>query len=230
MPKYRFPELIGIPPSETPEGLVSLGGDLSVETLMEAYRRGIFPWPICPQESSTSDLGELPMTWFSPSPRAILELSELHISKTLKKAQKICDFRFTVDEAFQQVIESCARAKRPLQSGTWITEEMNQAYIRLHLAGFAHSIEVWEGSELVGGIYGVDIDGAFAGESMFYQKPNASKLAILFLMNRLHDRGLDWMDIQMLTPHMAALGAREVSRDEFLGKLAATRARGLKLF
>lgn len=139
-------------------------------------------------------------------------------------------FKITIDQAFDQVIEVCSKVPRAGQDGTWITPSMIRAYKILHKEGQAHSVEVWEGDYLVGGLYGVDAGGTFAGESMFYIRPNASKIAVIHLMNHLHERGLEWMDIQMLTPHMEALGAKEISRDDFLVKLEETLARNLKLF
>src|SRR5262249_20365536 len=131
---------------------------------------------------------------------------------------------------FEEVIQACSQVPRPGQDGTWITPEMVHAYIELHGLGHAHSVEVWEGSKLIGGIYGVETGGAFAGESMFYRKPNASKLALLYLIELLKSRGASWMDIQMLTPHMKALGATEIKRDDFLKELSRVHALGLRLF
>jgi leucyl/phenylalanyl-tRNA--protein transferase len=221
MPLYRFPDLRGVPPEKTPEGIVALGGDFGPENLMEAYRKGIFPWPVSE---------EYPNTWFSPAPRAILDFSKLHIPRSLKQAQKRAPYTFTRDRSFPDVIRECSRVPRPGQRGTWITRALTDAFCELHRVGFAHSIEAWEGDQLVGGLYGVDVDGAFAGESMFHLKPNASKLALLHLIEHLQSHGIDWMDIQMLTPHLVQLGAYEISRDDYLERLAATRARGLKPF
>ena len=204
-----------------PEGLVGVGGNLRTSTLLEAYRRGIFPWPI----------EGYPLTWFSPAERALLFFSELHVPRSLARERRTTTLRLTIDAAFAAVIRACAEAARPGEEGTWINPQMIAAYCHLHRLGHAHSVEAWdEEGELVGGIYGVDADGAFAGESMFYKRPNASKLALLHLVEHLSARGLDWMDIQVLTPHMQRLGARNVTRDEFLARLAAARRRGLKLF
>ncbi|MGZ3689329.1 MAG: leucyl/phenylalanyl-tRNA--protein transferase [Bdellovibrionota bacterium] len=208
------------PRQTTEEGILALGGDLEPETLLLAYRQGIFPWPI----------EGYPLAWFCPPKRAVLELERLHIPRSLAKVAKKTPFRFTIDQAFDEVIAACAEASRPGQPGTWITPEMLDAYRVLHRLGRAHSVEAWEDQELVGGIYGVDAGGAFAGESMFFRKPYASKLALLHLLEHLRARGLEWIDIQMLTPHMEALGAREISRDAFLRKLSQTQARGLTLF
>ncbi len=202
------------------QGIVAVGGSLSIERLTSAYRRGIFPWPV----------EGYPMLWFSPDPRAILEFDRLHLGRSLRKSMKRSEFTVTVDEAFKQVIIACGRVPRPGQDGTWITPELLRAYVKWHEAGAAHSIEVWERGMLVGGLYGVEVDGAFSGESMFHARPDASKFALLYLVQWLQSRGLEWMDIQMLTPHMEALGARAIPRSAFLKKLTQTHALGLKLF
>lgn len=208
-------------PELTPaDGIVGFGGNLSAEVLLAAYRKGIFPWPM--------EGVELP--WFCPARRAILELEALHVSRSLKKAQKKLGFTFTLDQAFERVIRECAQSPRPGQDGTWITPEMIDAYVVLHLKGHAHSVEVWQEENLVGGLYGVDSGGVFSAESMFYRQPNASKLALLYLMDHFESRGLKWMDIQVMTPHMKVLGAREISRKVFLRRLRETQALGLRLF
>jgi leucyl/phenylalanyl-tRNA--protein transferase len=216
MALIRFPD----PRYATPEGLVALGGELRAENVLEAYRRGIFPWPI----------EGLPLPWFCPPERAILEFKELHISRSLARERRRTRLRFTIDRNFGAVIEACARVMRAGERGTWITPGVIKAYTELHRRGHVHSVEAWEEDALVGGLYGVDADGAFAGESMFYLRPNASKLALLFLIEQLSGAGLDWMDIQMMTPHMRTLGAKLITRDRFLERLKETRARGLKLF
>ena len=172
----------------------------------------------------------LPLLWFSPAERGVLEFASLHVPRSLGSARLRQPFRLSVDADFPGVIAGCASTPRPGQDGTWITDEIVEAYVRLHRLGIAHSVEAWAGTRLVGGLYGVEVDGAFAAESMFYREANASKLALLHLVERLSARGLDWLDIQVLTPHMARLGARAVPRELFLGRLAATRARGLRLF
>jgi leucyl/phenylalanyl-tRNA---protein transferase len=196
--------------------IVALGDTLSVDILRDAYRHGIFPWP---HEG-------LPLPWFSPRRRALLFFDEMHIGRTLQKARKSAQFRFTVDQSFQDVIRACSEAPRPGQDGTWISDEIVDAYVQFHHAGGAHSVEVWDGEELVGGLYGVDAGGAFTGESMFHRAPNASKLALLFLIDRLREHGIKWIDCQVMTPHMRALGAREVSRPKFLDLLAAAQSKG----
>lgn len=219
----RFPD----PKFSTAEGIVAVGGNLAPENVLEAYRQGIFPWPI----------EGLPLVWFCPQERAILDFADLHIPRSLRSTSRRTNLQFTIDRDFQSVIRACARIPRAGESGTWITPEVIRSYTKLHRLGFVHSIEAWETSgeglgsaTLVGGLYGVDADGAFAGESMFYLRPNASKLALLFLIEHLKRRGLSWIDIQMMTPHMQALGAKLISRERYLEKLAETRARGLRLF
>jgi leucyl/phenylalanyl-tRNA--protein transferase len=216
MPVRSFPD----PRSADADGIVAVGGDLHPETLMLAYRQGIFPWPV----------QGLPLLWFCPAERAVLEFAGLHVPRSLGRARRLSRLRFTIDGAFARVIKACAATPRPGQAGTWITQEIVAAYDRLHRIGSAHSVEAWSGARLVGGLYGVEVDGAFAAESMFYHEPNASKLVLLHLVDHLRQRGLDWMDIQVLTPHMVRLGARAIPRAAFLRKLRATRARGLVLF
>ncbi|PYS88835.1 MAG: leucyl/phenylalanyl-tRNA--protein transferase [Acidobacteria bacterium] len=216
MALIQFPD----PRTAAHEGILVLGGELNARNLLNAYRQGVFPWPI----------DGWPLTWFCPEERAILEFKDLHVPRSLRRAQRRAPFRFTIDRNFSAVITCCANIRRTSEQGTWITPQMRRAYCALHQAGHAHSIEAWAGDELVGGLYGVDAGGAFAGESMFHLRSNASKLALLFLIEHLQARGLDWLDVQVMSPHMAALGAKEISRDEFLVKLAEARARGLKLF
>lgn len=207
-----------IDPADAIDGIVALGGPLTTTNLLRAYRRGIFPWPI--------DDNILP--WCCPEERGILEFNELHVPRRLARTRH--QFHFTIDRSFDQVIARCATVRRKHESGTWITRQMIRAYCGLHEQGEAHSVEVWEDAELVGGLYGVDAGGAFAGESMFSLRSNASKLALLFLIEHLKERGLDWLDIQMVTPHLEALGAKTISRADFLKKLAATQQRKLILF
>ncbi len=216
MVRANFPD----PSTATPEGIVAVGGQPDPKLLAEAYANGIFPWPV----------EGYPLLWFSPPERGILNFDELHVSRSLAREVKRARFRFTFDRAFERVISACALSSRADGEGTWITNEMQRGYVEFHKVGHAHSVEAWEGEHLVGGLYGVDAGGAFAGESMFYLRPNASKLALLFFVEHLKARGLDWLDIQVMTPHMKALGARLISRDDFLERLARTRRRGLSLF
>ncbi len=201
--------------------IIGFGGDLTVENLSTAYRNGIFPWHI----------EGLPLPWFCPEKRAVLEFAELHIPRTLRKEYRKTDFTMTIDKNFRAVIENCTKAKRTHESGTWITANFIEAYTKFHVAGDAHSVEVWdETGELVGGLYGVDAGGVFCGESMFFNRPNTSKLALLFLIEHLKERGVTWLDTQVMTPHFRVLGAKEISREEFLDKLESTQAKNLKLF
>jgi len=220
MPVTQFPD----PRNAPPDGLLALGGDLHPDTLFQAYSQGIFPWPM--------DIGRQKgaLAWFSPDPRAVLVFKDLHLPASLVRARRQSPFRTTCDQAFKEVIEACASTPRPDQKGTWITHPMLEAYIGLHERGLAHSIEVWDEKELVGGIYGVEVRGVFAGESMFHVKSNASKFALLALIEKIREQGAEWMDIQMLTPHMEKLGAKEITRDRYLEMLQQAQARGLKLF
>ena len=202
------------------DDIVGVGGRLDPETLLRAYRRGIFPWPV----------EGLPLLWFCPRERAILDFSRLHVGRSIARARRRSTLRFTVDAAFDAVIRACADTPRPAQDGTWITDEIVSAYTRLHELGVAHSAEAWRGRDLVAGIYGVAVDGAFAAESMFHRESDASKLVLLHLVDHLAAAGLDWIDIQVMTPHLERLGAHVVSRGQFLARLTRTRARGLVLF
>lgn len=202
------------------DDIVGVGGDLEPATLLRAYRQGVFPWPV----------EGLPLLWFCPRERAILELDHLHLGRSLARARRRTTLRFTIDAAAPAVIRACAGAPRPRQDGTWITPEIIAAYTRLHRLGSVHSAEAWRGERLVAGVYGVDADGTFAAESMFHREPDASKLALLHLLEHLRARGLDWIDVQMMTPHLARLGARTIPRAQFLRLLARTRARRLLLF
>jgi leucyl/phenylalanyl-tRNA--protein transferase len=200
--------------------VVAFGEDLQVETLRDAYRHGIFPWP---HEG-------MPLPWFSPRRRTVIIFDELHVGRTLRKAQKRSELTFTIDRAFGDVIRECASTKRPDQDGTWIEPYIIEAYTRFHVAGDAHSVEVWNGERLVGGLYGIDAGGVFTGESMFHREPDASKLALLFLIEHLRSRGATWLDCQVMTPHMVAIGAREITRARFLAMLAAAQEKALRLY
>jgi len=200
--------------------IIGFGGELTIENLRKAYRAGIFPWYI----------EGLPQPWFCPERRAVLEFSELHVPRTLRKEWKKTDYTFTIDKDFRQVIENCAATKRVHESGTWITKNFIESYCKFHAAGDAHSVEVWENKNLVGGLYGVDAGGVFCGESMFHHVPNTSKLALLFLIEHLNQRGATWLDIQVMTPHFEVLGAKEIQREEFLNKLEKTQKLAVKLF
>jgi leucyl/phenylalanyl-tRNA--protein transferase len=207
-------------PRYAPSDVVAMGEDLRVETLREAYRRGIFPWPH----------DGMPLPWFSPRRRAVIFFDELHVGRSLRKTQKRAPFTFTFDRDFAAVIRACAASARPDQDGTWIGPKIIAAYEILHATGDAHSIEAWHRDTLAGGLYGIDAGGTFTGESMFYREPDASKLALLFLIDHLRERGSTFLDCQVLTPHMEALGAREIQRGKFLNLLAEGQAAGRRLF
>jgi leucyl/phenylalanyl-tRNA--protein transferase len=207
-------------PRYAPSDVVAMGEDLRVPTLREAYRKGIFPWPH----------DDLPLPWFSPRKRALLFFEELHVGRSLRKQQKRSPYRFTIDGDFRSVIRACAQSDRPDQDGTWIAPAIITAYTRFHDAGDAHSVEAWAGEQLVGGLYGIDAGGVFTGESMFHRAPDASKLALLYLIDHLRERGAKFLDCQVMTPHMEALGAREVRRTQFLDLLADAQSQGLTLF
>lgn len=209
-----------IDPAQAIDGIVAVGGPLTTTNLLRAYCNGIFPWPY------SDDI----LPWCCPEERGILDFNELHIPRRLARTRQQSTFSFTIDRAFPEVITHCATVRRNHESGTWITRRMIRAYCELHEKGHAHSVEVWEGHDLVGGLYGVDACGTFAGESMFSLRSNASKLALLFLIDHLREQGLDWLDIQMVSPHLEALGAKAVSRAEFFEKLRATQERKLILF
>lgn len=201
--------------------IVSLGDPLTVENVRDAYRLGIFPWHI----------DGMPLPWYCPSKRAILEFSGLHIAKSLERARRRSKFEFTIDRDFRAVIQNCSNVKRADKGGTWITPEFVDIYCKLHAEGIAHSVEAWdENGEIVGGLYGIDAGGIFCGESMFHTASNASKLALLFLIEQLKERCSTWLDVQVMTPHLKSLGAKEISRAVFLSKLKKTQELQLRLF
>lgn len=190
---------------DEPNGLLAIGGDLSPQRIINAYAHGVFPW--------YSD--EQPLMWWSPNPRAIIPINAIKINRTLKKFLNKTPYHVSINMAFEQVINYCADAPFRKQ-GTWIVEEMIDAYCQLHKLGFAHSIEVWDDNQLVGGLYGVAIKGHFSGESMFYVIPNASKVALVTLANLLASRQLSYIDCQLTNPFLEDMGCIEVSRDEFI--------------
>jgi len=201
--RLRFPD----PHRADADGLVAIGGDLSVPRLLLAYRSGIFPWTVNP------------VTWWSPDPRAILELDGFHVSRSLEKVIRRGEFQITVNRAFREVMMGCA-APGPGRRDTWITSEFLEAYTSLHEQGNAHSLECWLDDRLVGGIYGVAIGGFFAGESMFHTVSNASKVALFHLVEHLREREFELFDIQMLTPITSRLGGVTIPRAEYLRRLA----------
>jgi leucyl/phenylalanyl-tRNA---protein transferase len=202
--RLRFPS----PGLADEEGLVAIGGDLSVPRLLLAYRSGIFPWTVDP------------VTWWSPEPRAIFELDGFHVSHSLARVIRKGLFRTTMDQAFQRVMEGCAAPARGRRS-TWITPEFVAAYMEMHRHGHAHSLECWQGERLVGGIYGVALGGLFAGESMFHRVSDASKVALYYLLEHLRRQGFTLFDIQMLTTITARLGGITIPRSAYLRRLAA---------
>lgn len=201
------------PPVETAteDGLVAVGGDLEVDTLIEADRHGIFPWPISL---------DFPLAWFSPDPRGILEVEELHLPKSFVKFLKKNNFRVTFNQSFNEVIRQCARARRKNQPSTWITPDIIQGYEKLFLEELAYSVEVWDEDQLVAGLYGVCMGDFVSGESMFTKSTGASKLALYHLILRLKERGISWIDTQMVTPVVEGFGGKYISRPEFLSRLA----------
>ena len=195
------------PQTATPEGLVAIGGDMSVPRLLLAYRSGVFPWTVDP------------VTWWSPNPRAIIEFGRLHVPRSLERTLRKGGFEISINRAFRQVMEGCATPARGRRS-TWISPDFIEAYTALHQQGHAHSLECWRAGELVGGIYGVAIGGFFAGESMFHLVNNASKVALFHLVEHLRLRGFALFDVQMLTPVTAQMGGSNIPRGEYLSRLA----------
>jgi leucyl/phenylalanyl-tRNA---protein transferase len=211
VPIYRLIDELVFPPPEyaDPSGLLAVGGDLSAERLLEAYRVGIFPW--------YSD--DQPILWWSPDPRFILQLNEFKVSRSLRRTLKKGIFSVTFDRAFEEVIRACATVPREGQAGTWITAEMQEAYINLHRLGFAHSVECWFEDELAGGLYGVSLGRAFFGESMFHHRSDASKVALATLVEKLKSWHFEFIDAQMATEHMITLGGKEIPRRIYLKRL-----------
>jgi leucyl/phenylalanyl-tRNA--protein transferase len=193
-----------------PSGLLAAGGTLSPQRLLDAYRRGIFPW-YSPDQ---------PPLWWSPDPRMVLFPRELKVSRSLTKRLKKQDYEIRIDTAFREVMLACASTPRPGQDGSWIVPEILEGYCALHALGYAHSVETWMDGQLAGGLYGVSIGRMFYGESMFHHATDASKLAFVHLVRHLEQQGYGMVDCQMHTPHLASLGAREIPRDEFARRLA----------
>jgi leucyl/phenylalanyl-tRNA--protein transferase len=201
---FPFPD----PREARPDGLLAYGGDLHPARLLAAYAQGIFPW-----------YDESPILWFSPDPRTALRLEDLRINRTLRKNLARRHYDVRMDTAFREVIETCATTPRAGQNGTWISDEMIEAYVALHALGFAHSIEAWQDGALVGGLYGLSLGRAFFGESMFARASDASKVAFAHLAHQLALWGFDFLDCQAPTPTTESLGATEWPRDEFLAAL-----------
>jgi leucyl/phenylalanyl-tRNA--protein transferase len=211
MPVFSLSNKLAFPPPHlaTEEGLLAVGGDLSPERLILAYKNGIFPW---------YNHGE-PILWWSPDPRLVLFPGELHISRSLRRLLRKSMFQVTFNTRFREVIAACANAKRRAGEGTWITPEMESAYVRLNDMGYAHSVESWQDGHLVGGLYGVALGRCFFGESMFTKTSNASKVAFVTLVKRLEALDFKLIDCQVNTPHLVSLGAREIPRKEFIKRI-----------
>ena len=211
MPVYQLDERLLFPPPEAAarDGLLAVGGDLRPERLVLAYSMGIFPWYSSPQ----------PILWYSPDPRMVLLTEDLRVSRSLGKTLRKGLFHLRLDTAFPRVIDACARVHRPGQRGTWITRDMREAYVELHRRGLAHSVEAWQGQELVGGAYGVSLGAAFFGESMFATVSDASKAAFVALVQQVRRWGIRLIDCQVYTEHLERFGARQWPRRAFLAAL-----------
>ncbi|MEI6226666.1 MAG: leucyl/phenylalanyl-tRNA--protein transferase [Deltaproteobacteria bacterium] len=211
MAVFRLPRQPIFPDPELaePDGLLAVGGDLSAERLLRAYSEGIFPW--------YSE--ETPILWWSPEPRMVLLPGDLHVPRSLERTLRSGRYLVRSDTAFGEVIRRCAAKDRPDQDGTWITAEMVEAYERLHALGHAHSFEAWDEQGLAGGVYGVSIGAAFFGESMFADRPDASKAAFATAVRWMRGRGIELVDCQVDTDHLRRFGAREIPRAEFLARL-----------
>jgi leucyl/phenylalanyl-tRNA--protein transferase len=211
VPVYALSDaLVFPPPDHAEDGLLAVGGDLSPERLLLAYQSGIFPW---------YDEG-LPILWHSPDPRCVIRVDGVHVGRTLRKTLRRNEVEVRYDTAFAEVIRACKITRRPGQHGTWITREMQQAYLDLFELGWAHSVETWRDGKLVGGLYGVSIGRMFFGESMFARESDASKIALVRLAERLADWGFRIIDAQVSTDHTIAMGAEEWPREEYLRVLA----------
>ena len=211
MPVYLLDDSLWFPPVEEaiPDGLLAAGGDLSTERLLLAYRNGIFPW---------YNEDEIPL-WWSPDPRFVLFPAELKVSKSMKQLMNKDYFEFRTDTVFEEVILNCSKAKRKGADGTWISDEIAEAYTRLHELGYAHSAEAWRNGTLVGGLYGVKLGNIFFGESMFSLESNASKFAFIRWVQLLQRQGVQLIDCQVHTPHLESLGAKMIPRKEFIEML-----------
>jgi leucyl/phenylalanyl-tRNA--protein transferase len=211
MPVYQLISQLVFPPPELaePEGLLAVGGELSPERLLLAYSSGIFPW------YNETD----PILWWSPDPRCILEPDRLRVSHRLARTLRRGTYAVTFDRCFSAVIEACGAVRTEKGEGTWLSRDMIDAYLRLHTLGFAHSVECWQGEVLVGGLYGVALGRCFFGESMFHRQTDASKVAFVTLVRRLQEEGVELIDCQLPTAHLASLGAEEISRSDFLQRL-----------
>lgn len=209
--KIKFPPV----ESANEDGLVAVGGDLEMDTLLEAYRRGIFPWPLSTYPMNV----DLPNTWFSPNPRGVLDFDELHVSRSFLKFLKKTPFNVTFNKAFPDVITQCATTLRKDQPGTWITPEIMRAYINLFENDYAYSVEVWHDKKLVAGIYGVVMGEFVSGESMFTHEDNASKQGLYTLVHHLQEKGIKFLDTQMVTEVVRQFGGKYIPRQAFLRRL-----------
>ena len=212
MPLFRLSHQLEFPPAwlARSDGLLCIGGDLSCDRLLLAYQNGIFPW------FSKNE----PILWWSPDPRLVLFPSRIKISRSLGKKIKKNRFHITIDQAFEQIIQACARPRKHPDEGTWLVDEMMTAYIALYKKGYAHSVEAWHQDRLVGGLYGVSLGCSFFGESMFSLEPDASKVALVALARHLDAHGFDIIDCQVTTDHLSQMGAVEISRHRFLDILS----------
>ena len=210
MPLFALDKKIIFPPVDLaePDGLLAMSGDLSTERLLLAYRSGIFPW----YEGDT-------ILWWCPDPRFILFPSELKISKSIRSLLNKNEFEFTINKAFTRVIHYCKETKRPGQDGTWITDEVEKAYTKLHELGYAHSAEVWKNDELAGGLYGIRLGNVFFGESMFSKLNNASRYAFIKYVQQLKAEGIELIDCQIYTEYLESLGAKMIDRKDFVNRL-----------
>ena len=207
MPLFALDNKLIFPPVHLaePDGLLAMGGDLSTERLLLAYRNGIFPW----YEGDT-------ILWWCPHPRFVLFPGELKVSKSIKPLLNRNEFEFTTNKAFTQVIHHCKKTKRPGQEGTWITDEVEKAYCKLYELGYAHSTEVWRDGDLVGGLYGIKLGKVFFGESMFSLVSNASRFAFIKYVHQLKEEGIELIDCQIYTEYLESLGAKMIERDKFI--------------
>jgi leucyl/phenylalanyl-tRNA--protein transferase len=211
MPVYLLTKELVFPPPEgaTPEGLVAVGGDTSPERLVLAYSQGIFPWPHA----------GLPLLWFSPDPRFVIDLDSVHVGRSLRKRVRAGEYEIRTDTAFEQTLEQCASVARPGQDGTWINDDIRSGFLALHRMGLAHSIEAWKDGALVGGLYGVALGRSFCGESMFSLASDASKVATVAMLGNLRHWGFHFVDCQVYTDHLARFGAQQWRRARFLQAL-----------
>ena len=210
MSLFVLDKTISFPPVHLaePDGLLAIGGDLSAERLLLAYQNGIFPW----YEGDH-------ILWWCPDPRFVLFPDELKVSKSMQALLKKEGFEFTVNQAFADVIHNCKKTKRDGQAGTWITDEVEKAYTKMHKLGYAHSAETWKDGKLIGGLYGIKVGKVFFGESMFSKESNASKYAFIKFVQQLKTEGIELIDCQVYTEHLESLGARMISRNEFINSL-----------